>query len=104
MPYRHAHLYLLLLIALSGLAFWPVYLAVIPTAAVEVHTHSLTATLWISLLAFQSWAIHHRRNDWHRAVGMASLAVFPLFFAGSVLIVHTLASKFAAGDFFDSRF
>ena len=104
MPFRYAHFYLLLLIALAGLAFWPIYFAVIPSAAIEVHIHSFTATLWISLLAFQSWAIHHRRNDWHRAVGMASLAVFPLFFAGSVLIVHTMAWNFATGDFFDSRF
>ena len=104
MPYRHAHVYLLLLIALTGVAFWPNYFAVIPSAAIEVHIHSFTATLWISLLAFQSWAIHHRRNDWHRAVGMASLAVFPFFFAGSVLIVHTMALNFATGDFFDGRF
>ena len=104
MPYRQAHFYLLLLIALTGLAFWPIYFAVLPRASITVHIHSFTATLWITLLAFQSWAIHHQRTDWHRAVGMASLAVFPLFFAGSVLIVHTMALNFATGDFFDSRF
>lgn len=104
MPYRHAHFYLLILMALTGIAFWPIYFAVIPTAAIAVHIHSFTSTLWISLLAFQNWAIHHRRNEWHRAVGVASLAIFPLFFAGSVLIVHTMAWNFANGDFFDSRF
>lgn len=104
MPYRHAHFYLLLLIGLTGLAFWPNYFGVIPSAAVEVHIHSFTATLWISLLTVQSWAIHRRHNEWHRVVGMASLAIFPLFFAGSVLIVHTMAWNFAAGDFFDGQF
>ena len=104
MPYRHAHLYLLLLMVLTGVAFWPMYLAVMPTAPITVHVHSFTSSLWISLLAFQSWAIHHRRNEWHRAVGVASLAVFPLFLAGSLLIVHTMAWNFAQGDFFDGRF
>ena len=39
-----------------------------------------------------------------RAVGIASLTIFPLFFAGSVLIVHVMASNFASGDLFDGRF
>lgn len=104
MPYRHAHYYLLLLIMLTGLAFWPIYFSVLPSASVALHIHGFSASLWIVLLTFQSWAIHHRHNEWHRGVGMASLAVFPFFFAGSVLIVHTMAWKFATGDLFDSRF
>lgn len=104
MPYRHAHYFLLLLIVLTAVAFWPMYFSVLPSASIALHIHGFTASLWIALLAFQSWAIHHRHNDWHRAVGIASLAIFPLFFAGSVLIVHTMALNFATGDFFDSRF
>ena len=104
MPYRHAHYYLLLLIGLTGIAFWPIYFSILPTASVALHIHGFSASLWIALLTFQSWSIHHRRNEWHRAVGAASLAIFPLFFAGSVLIVHTMAWNFANGDFFDSQF
>jgi len=104
MPYRRAHYYLLLLIVLTAVAFWPSYFAVLPGANIALHIHSFTASLWIALLAFQSWAIHHRHNEWHRAVGIASLGIFPFFFAGSVLIVHTMALNFATGDFFDSRF
>jgi hypothetical protein len=103
MPYRHAHYYPLLLI-LTAVAFWPIYFSVLPSAGIELHIHGFTASLWIALLTFQSWAIHHRHNEWHRAVGIAGLAVFPLFFAGSLLIVHTMAWKFATGDFFDSQF
>lgn len=104
MPYRHAHYYLLLLTALTGLAFWPIYFSVLPTASVALHIHGVGASLWIALLTFQSWSIHRKHNDLHRAGGTASLAIFPLFFAGSVLIVHTMAWNFANGDFFDSRF
>ncbi len=104
MPYRHAHYFLLFLIILTAVAFWPMYFSVLPSASIALHVHGLTASLWIALLAFQSWAIHHRHNEWHRAVGIASIAIFPLFFAGSVLIVHTMAWNFATGDFFDSQF
>jgi hypothetical protein len=104
MPYRHAHYYLLLLMVLTVVAFWPIYFSMLPSAGIALHIHGFSASLWIVLLAFQSWTIHHRRNEWHRAVGLASLAIFPLFFAGSTLIVHTMASNFASGDFFDSRF
>lgn len=104
MPYRHAHYYLLLLMVLTAVAFWPSYFSVLPSASVALHIHGFTASLWITLLVFQSWSIHRRHNEWHRAVGIASLAIFPLFFAGSLLIVHTMALNFVAGDFFDSRF
>jgi hypothetical protein len=104
MPYRHAHYYLLLLIALTALAFWPIYFSVLPSASVALHIHGVSASLWIALLGIQSWTIHHRRNEWHRALGILSLAIFPVFFAGSMLIVHTMALNFASGDFFDGRF
>ena len=104
MPYRHAHFFLVFLIVLTGLAFWPMYFSVLPSASAAIHIHSFTATLWIALLSFQSWTIHHRQKEWHRAVGIASLGIFPFFFAGSTLIVHTMAVNFATGDFFDSQF
>jgi hypothetical protein len=103
-PYKHAHYYLVLLILLMGLAFWPTYLSVLPDASAAVHIHSLTASIWIALLTFQSWAIHQGRRAWHRAVGISSLAVFPLFFVGSILIAHQMATEYASGDFFNSRF
>ena len=104
MPYRHAHYYLLILIALTALVFWPIYFAVLPSASIALHIHGFSASLWIALLTFQSWSIHHGRKEWHRAMGIASLLLFPFFLAGSVLIVHTMAWNFASGDLFDSRF
>ena len=104
MPYPQAHYYLLLLIALTALAFWPVYFAVLPSASIALHIHGFSATLWIALLAFQSWAINHGHKKWHRTVGIGGLLLFPFFFAGSVLIVHTMALNFATGDLFDGRF
>jgi hypothetical protein len=104
MPYRHAHYYLVLLVMLTVPAFWPTYFSVISDANVALHIHSFTASLWIALLLFQSWAIHHRHREWHHVVGVTSLALFPLFLAGSVLIAHKMALEFSTGDLFNSRF
>jgi hypothetical protein len=98
MPYRHAHWYLLLLFPLTGLAFWPNYFGKLAQSPYAFHVHGVTASLWIALLAFQSWSIHHRRNALHRSGGLASLALFPLFVAGGLLVIQTMAVKFAAGS------
>ncbi len=98
MPYRHAHWYLLLLFPLTGLAFWPNYFGKLADSPYAFHVHGATASLWIALLAFQSWSIHRRRNALHRSAGLASLALFPLFIAGGLLVIQTMAVKFAAGS------
>ncbi len=95
MPYRHAHWYVLALFPLSALAFWPNYLAQFRSAPAEFHAHGVTASLWVALLAFQSWTIHHgdRRN--HRSAGLASMVLFPLFMAGGVSIFIGMAKRYA---------
>jgi hypothetical protein len=95
MPYRHAHWYLLLLFPLTGLAFWPAYFSKLAAAPSAFHVHGLTASLWIVLLAFQSWTIHHRRHALHRSAGLASFALFPFFLVGGLLVIQTMAAKFA---------
>lgn len=96
MPYRRAYLWLLLLFPLAGLAFWPAYIADLRGAPYAFHAHGATASLWLALLIFQSWSIHRRRNSLHRAAGLWSLALFPLFTAGGLLVIHTMARKVAA--------
>lgn len=97
MPYRHAHWYLLLLFPLTGLAFWPAYFSKFASAPSAFHVHGLTASLWIALLAFQSWTIHRRRNALHRSAGLGSFALFPFFFVGGLLVIQTMAVKFGSG-------
>lgn len=93
MPYRHAHWYLLLLFPLTGLAFWPGYFSKFATSPYAFHVHGITASLWIALLAVQSWTIHHRRSAVHRGAGIASLALFPFFLVGGLLVLQTMAAK-----------
>lgn len=98
MPYRHAHWYLLLLFPLTGLAFWPNYFSKFTASPYAFHVHGITASLWILLLAFQSWTIHQRRNALHRSAGMTSLALFPVFLVGGLLVLQTMASKVATRE------
>jgi hypothetical protein len=96
MPYRHAHWYLLALFPLVGLAFWPTYFAIFSTAPAALHAHAALGTLWIAILAGQSWMIHSGRRDVHRQMGIASLAVFPFFVAASAAVVVLMAQEFAS--------
>lgn len=96
MPYRHAHWYLLALFPLVALAFWPSYFAILATAPVAQHAHAAAGTLWIAILTAQSWLIHHGRRDMHRQVGVASLALFPLFMASAAAVFVLMAQQFAS--------
>ena len=44
MPYRHAHYYLLLLLPLAFLAFWPRYFSDLRAAPLAFHVHGLAGT------------------------------------------------------------
>jgi hypothetical protein len=94
MPYRHAHWYLLALFPLVGLAFWPTYFAIFSTSPTALHAHAAVGTLWITVLAAQSWMIHHGQRDIHRQTGIASLTIFPLFVAASAAVVTLMAQEF----------
>jgi hypothetical protein len=104
MPYRHAHFYILALFPFAGFAFWQSYLSQLSTASIEFHMHGITATLWLLLLVAQSWTIHGGRRQAHRALGTASLALFPLFLAGGVGIFVGMAERFVQGSPFHAMY
>lgn len=97
MPYRHSHYYLLALFPLTLFAFWPGYFSDLRGAAYSAHVHGVTASLWIALLAMQSWSIHRRQNALHRMLGYASFVLFPFFTVGGLLVIQTMAVKYAGG-------
>jgi hypothetical protein len=97
MPYRNAHYWLLLLLPLTALAFWPSYFGDLRAAPYAFHVHGATATLWILLLAVQSWSIHEKKNGLHRRLGYGSFVLFPFFFVGGLLVIRTMAVKVGTG-------
>lgn len=96
MPYRHAHWWILGLFPLAGLAFWPNYLSVLSTSPPSFHLHGITASMWLILLAIQSWSIHHGQRAFHKTSGLVSLALFPLFLAGGATIFIGMAQRYVA--------
>ena len=94
MPFRHAHWWVLSLFPVAALAFWPQYLSVLPSSPISYHVHGITASLWLLLLAAQSWSIHAGHRAFHRSTGLVSLALFPLFMAGGAAIFVGMAERF----------
>ena len=104
MPYRHAHWYLLALFPLAGLAFWQGYLSQLRTSSLEFHLHGITASLWLLLLAAQSWTVHNGQRRAHRTLGAASLLLFPLFMMGGAGIFFGMADRFVSGSPFHAMY
>ena len=104
MPLRKAHWFLLALFPITALAFWPGYLSQLGTAPIEFHAHGVTATLWLILLVAQSWSIQAGQRQLHRAIGMSSLVLFPLFLVGGVGIFVGMAQRFVEGSPFQAMY
>lgn len=97
MPYRRAYLFVLALIALTFVAFWPSYLSVLPEAKLAHHFHAGSAVLWTVLAALQAWSIHHDRWSLHRTAGLAVFALFPFFLIAGLWVIHVEATTLAGG-------
>lgn len=97
MPFRHAHFYVLSLFPLAALAFWPNYLSSFAASPASYHFHGVSASLWLLLLSVQSWSIHRGQRGFHRANGLVSFALFPLFMAGGAAIFVGMAERFVEG-------
>ncbi len=95
MPYRRAWWAMLVLAPIILLAFWPAYFGALPTAPLAFHAHGLTATAWLLLVGLQSWSAHRADRRLHRAAGLAVFAAVPLFAGAAVLVLHSMATKFA---------
>src|SRR4051812_15862440 len=87
MPYPRAHLYMLGVIAVIIVGFWPSYFAVSGNVPWQFHAHGIAASCWVLLVTAQSWTAHRKPQlPVHRAVGMASLFLFPFLIAGLAAI------------------
>jgi len=96
MPYRNAYVWVLALIALTFVAFWPSYLSVLPQAKLAHHFHAGSAVLWTMLATLQSWSIHHDRWALHRTAGLSIFFLFPLFLVAGLWVIHVEAAGLAA--------
>ena len=95
MPYQKAWLFVLSLLALTFVAFWPSYLSQLPGALWAHHAHAASAVLWTVLAISQAWSIHHGRWDLHRTTGLAVFVLFPFFLISGLWVIHLEATRVA---------
>jgi hypothetical protein len=98
MPYRHAHYYVLVVMGVIAAGFWPSYFAVWGGVPWQFHAHGVAASIWVAMVAAQSWTAHRRQLVLHRAVGKSSLLLFPFLIAGLAAIIDLTGKGFVAGD------
>jgi hypothetical protein len=98
LPYRHAWAFIALLIAATIFVFWHRYFTILATSPVSWHLHGITAGVWMLLLLAQSRTPHSGQMALHRLVGKASFVAVPLFAAGSLAVIHSMAATTNAGD------
>ena len=98
MPYPRAHYYVLLCMAVIVAGFWPSYFAMWDSVPWQFHAHGVAASIWVTMVLAQSWTAHRKPQlPLHRAVGKASLLLFPFLIAGLFAIIDVTASKFVEG-------
>jgi hypothetical protein len=98
MPYRKAWLWVLALLALTFVAFWPGYFSKLPDKKLAHHYHAASAVLWMILAIIQSWAIHNDQFALHRKAGLATFILFPFFLVAGMWVIHVEATT-VASDF-----
>ncbi len=98
MPYPRAHYYVLAVMAVIAAGFWPSYFAKWGSVPWQFHAHGVAASIWVAMVAAQSWTVHHKHLPLHRAVGKSSLLLFPFLIGGLVAIIDLTAKGYVAGD------
>jgi len=99
MPYPRAYLYMFGVIAVIVVGFWPSYFAVAGNVPWQFHAHGVAASCWVALVTAQSWTAHRKPQlPLHRAVGMASLFLFPFLIAGLAAIITRQAQNWVEGE------
>src|SRR3954453_12177934 len=99
MPYPRAYLYMLGVIAVIVIGFWPTYFAGAGPAPWQFHAHGIAASLWVLMVTAQSWTAHRKvQLPLHRAVGMASLFLFPFLIGGLAAIIDRQGRDYVGGD------
>jgi len=93
MPFPRVHWYLIAFLLLTVVAFWPGYFGILKTAPAGHHMHGITASIWMLLMIWQSWAIHNDRRDQHALVGKVSFIVIPLFLAAGLWVTQMTIVK-----------
>jgi hypothetical protein len=98
MPYPKAPYYVLFVLAVIAVGFWPSYFAKWNEVPWQFHAHGVAASLWVTMVLTQSWTAHHKQFELHRATGKASLLLFPFLIAGFAGIIDVTGKGYVAAN------
>jgi hypothetical protein len=100
MPYPRAFYYMLAVIGIIVIGFWPSYFAAGPTAVPwQFHAHGMAASLWVLTVTAQTWTAQHKSQlQLHRAIGKTSLFLFPFLIGGLAAITTLQAKNWVSGE------
>lgn len=96
---RRLPLAALLLLALSGAAFWPPYLSRLGRVEAHTHIHAALGVLWLVLLAAQPLLLLAGMRAVHRAMGRFGVVLGLAFAASGVLIAQRSLVRMSAEQF-----
>ena len=100
MPYPRAFYYMLGVVGVILIGFWPSYFAAGPTTVPwQFHAHGMAASLWVLLVTGQCWTSQHKNQlQLHRSIGKASLFLFPFLIAGLAAITSLQSKNWVARE------
>jgi hypothetical protein len=104
MPYRNAPYYMLVVIAVIAVGFWPSYFARWGSVPWQFHAHGVAASIWVLMVLAQSWTAPHGQLAIHRAVGKSSLILFPFLIGGLAAIIDVTGKGYVEGDMIRTTF
>ena len=88
---------MLALLLVTVFAFWPSYFGKLSSAPWIHHIHGVTGTLWILLIATQSYLIDTRKIDLHRRFGKLLFVLVPVLVGAFGLVTWLGAQKSVGG-------
>ncbi len=98
MPYRHAHYYVLVVMAVIIAGFWPSYFAKWGSVPWQFHAHGVAASIWVMMVLAQTVLVHKSQLPLHRIIGKSSLFLFPFLIGGLAAIIDLTGKGFVTGD------
>jgi hypothetical protein len=93
MNYSKAHYFLIGLLAITILAFWPTYFGTLGSASVAHHLHGITGTFWILLIASQNYLANSGNLDLHRKLGKLMFVLVPVMVGAFAMVTFVGAVK-----------
>lgn len=97
MPYRRAPYYILAVIVVLAVGFWPSYFSVVGSAPWQFHAHGAAASLWVAMVLAQSLLVTRHQLPLHRTIGALSLFLFPFLIGGLFGIIDYTGKHYVAG-------